>query len=57
VEVGRNRPAGASWEEPFKSFWIAFEEAAAVLGIATPTAKEWWAFARAWLAVELHQSG
>ncbi len=34
----------------------SFEEAAAVLGIAVPTAKEWWAYARAWLAVELRQS-
>ena len=35
---------------------MTFEEAAAVLGIAVPTAKEWWAYARAWLAVELRQS-
>ena len=35
---------------------LTFEEAAAVLGIAVPTAKEWWAYARAWLAVELRQS-
>lgn len=32
---------------------MTFEEAAAVLSIAVPTAKEWWAYARAWLAVEL----
>ncbi len=30
---------------------MTFEEAAAVLGIAVPTAKEWWAYARAWLAM------
>jgi RNA polymerase sigma factor (TIGR02999 family) len=30
-----------------------YEEAAAVLGIAVSTAKEWWAYARAWLAVEM----
>lgn len=30
-----------------------YEEAAAALGIAVPTAKEWWAYARAWLAVEM----
>ena len=30
-----------------------FEEAAAALGIAVPTAKEWWAYSRAWLTVEL----
>jgi len=24
-----------------------------VLDIAVPTAKEWWAYARAWLAVEM----
>jgi RNA polymerase sigma factor (TIGR02999 family) len=35
---------------------MTFEQAATVLGIAVPTAKEWWAFARAWLAVELRQS-
>jgi RNA polymerase sigma factor (TIGR02999 family) len=35
---------------------MTFEEAAAVLGIAVPTAKEWWAYARAWLAVALRQS-
>ncbi len=34
---------------------MTFEEAAGVLGIAVPTAKEWWAYARAWLAVELSQ--
>jgi len=38
-----------------------FEEAASALGIAVPTAKEWWAYARAWLRVEIsgraqHQS-
>lgn len=30
-----------------------FQETAAALGIAVPTAKQWWAYARAWLAVEL----
>ena len=35
---------------------MTFEEAASVLGIAVPTAKEWWAYARAWLAVELRQA-
>jgi RNA polymerase sigma factor (TIGR02999 family) len=32
---------------------MSFEEAAGVLDIAVPTAKEWWAFARAWLRVEI----
>jgi len=32
---------------------ITFEEAASVLGIAVPTAKAWWTYARAWLAVAL----
>lgn len=32
---------------------LSFQEASAVLGIAVPTAKEWWAHARAWLAVEI----
>jgi RNA polymerase sigma factor (TIGR02999 family) len=30
-----------------------FEETSAALGIAVPTAKQWWAYARAWLTVEL----
>jgi RNA polymerase sigma factor (TIGR02999 family) len=32
---------------------LNFEETAAALGIAVPTAKQWWAYARAWLSVEL----
>lgn len=32
---------------------FSFEETAEVLGIAVPTAKQWWAYARAWLRVEL----
>ncbi len=36
---------------------MTFDEAAAVLGIAVPTAKEWWAYARAWLAVRIKESG
>ena len=35
---------------------MSFEEAASVLGIAVPTAKEWWAYGRAWLAVALRTS-
>jgi RNA polymerase sigma factor (TIGR02999 family) len=35
---------------------LTFEEAAAALGIAVPTAKQWWAYARAWLAVELRRA-
>jgi RNA polymerase sigma factor (TIGR02999 family) len=30
-----------------------FDEAATAIGIAVPTAKQWWAYARAWLTVEL----
>jgi len=33
-----------------------FEEAAAALGIAVPTAKQWWAYARAWLRVEIQKA-
>jgi len=33
-----------------------FDEAATTLGIAVPTAKQWWAYARAWLTVELRNS-
>jgi len=32
---------------------MTFEEAAQALGIAVPTAKEWWSYARAWLRVEI----
>ena len=32
---------------------LSFDEAATALGIAMPTAKQWWAYARAWLTVEL----
>ena len=32
---------------------MSYEEAAAALGIAVPTAKQWWAYARAWLTVEI----
>ena len=36
---------------------LSFEEAAEVLGIAVPTAKQWWGYARAWLRVELTGPG
>ena len=32
---------------------MSFEEAASALGVAVPTAKQWWAYARAWLTVEM----
>jgi len=32
---------------------LSFEEASAALGIAVPTAKQWWAYARSWLTVEM----
>jgi len=32
---------------------MTFEEAADALEIAVPTAKQWWAYARAWLRVEI----
>jgi RNA polymerase sigma factor (TIGR02999 family) len=32
---------------------MTFEEAAEAIGIAVPTAKEWWGYARAWLHVEI----
>jgi RNA polymerase sigma factor (TIGR02999 family) len=35
---------------------LSFEDAASVLSIAVPTAKQWWAHARAWLAVELREA-
>ena len=35
---------------------LTFEEAAEVLGISEPTAKRYWAFARAWLLEEIRHS-
>ena len=35
---------------------LTFEEVAEVMGIAVPTAKQWWAYARAWLHVEIGRS-
>ena len=32
---------------------LSFEEAARALGIAVPTAKQWWTYARAWLRTEI----
>jgi RNA polymerase sigma factor (TIGR02999 family) len=32
---------------------LTFEEASTALGIAVPTAKQWWAYSRAWLRVEI----
>ena len=32
---------------------LTFEEASDILGIAVPTAKQWWSYARAWLRVEI----
>jgi RNA polymerase sigma factor (TIGR02999 family) len=36
---------------------MSFEEAAEALGIAVPTAKQWWSYARAWLRVEIDGVG
>jgi RNA polymerase sigma factor (TIGR02999 family) len=36
---------------------LSFDEAATALGIAVPTAKQWWAYARAWLRVEIAKAG
>jgi RNA polymerase sigma factor (TIGR02999 family) len=36
---------------------MSFEEASSALGIAMPTAKQWWAYARAWLRVEMSGTG
>ncbi|HEX5221293.1 MAG TPA: sigma-70 family RNA polymerase sigma factor [Verrucomicrobiae bacterium] len=32
---------------------MSFEEAAAAMGIGVSTAKQWWAYARAWLSIEI----
>jgi RNA polymerase sigma factor (TIGR02999 family) len=34
---------------------LTLEEAAAVLGIAVPTASRWWAYSRAWLCEEIER--
>lgn len=36
---------------------LDFADASAALGIAVPTAKQWWAYARAWLTVEMKSQG
>ena len=36
---------------------MTIEEAAAVLGVSEPTAKRWWAYARAWLFSEIQAGG
>lgn len=35
---------------------MTFEESAEALGIAVPTAKQWWAYSRAWLRVEIAET-
>ena len=35
---------------------LGFEEAAEILGVSIPTAKRWWAYARAWLFHEMTES-
>ena len=35
---------------------LNFEETAAALGIAVPTAKQWWAYARSWLTLEMRSA-
>ena len=35
---------------------LNFEESASALGIAVSTAKQWWAYARSWLVVEMRNS-
>jgi RNA polymerase sigma factor (TIGR02999 family) len=35
---------------------LNFEEAAAALGVAVPTAKQWWAYTRSWLTVEMRST-
>ncbi len=35
---------------------LSFDQAATALGIAVPTAKQWWAYARSWLAIEMRRT-
>ena len=35
---------------------LNFEEVAAALGVAVPTAKQWWAYTRSWLTVEMRST-
>ena len=34
---------------------MSFEEAASTMGIGVSTAKQWWAYARAWLSIEINR--
>jgi RNA polymerase sigma factor (TIGR02999 family) len=36
---------------------LTLEEAAKVLGVAEPTARRWWAYARAWMLSEMNAAG
>jgi RNA polymerase sigma factor (TIGR02999 family) len=57
--LGKLAAADARKAELVKLRYFAgmdYAEAATVLGIAVPTAKEWWAYARAWLAVEMRSA-
>ncbi len=36
---------------------LTIEESAQFLGISAPTAKRWWAYARAWLYHQIHDGG
>lgn len=36
---------------------MSFDETATALGITVPVAKQWWAYARAWLTAELRDGG
>jgi RNA polymerase sigma factor (TIGR02999 family) len=35
---------------------MSFEEAASTMGIGISTAKQWWAYARAWLSIEINRT-
>ncbi|HYE33154.1 MAG TPA: ECF-type sigma factor [Methylomirabilota bacterium] len=52
-EFARSHPRKAKLVELRYFAGMTYEEAARALGIAEPTAKQWWSYSRAWLKVRL----
>ena len=54
VEPGSPPPDNAVWIDMVTPTVQEDKIVEQMLGIAVPTAKQWWAYSRAWLTVELH---
>jgi RNA polymerase sigma factor (TIGR02999 family) len=52
-KLSRIDPAKAELVKLRYFIGLTFDETAAALGVTVPVAKQWWAYARAWLSVEL----